>query len=116
MKPVDFAYARPRDVAAALALLADGSASVKVMAGSQSLGPMLNMRLVQPDLVVDIAGLDELRQVSETADALVLGACVTHADVEDGRAPDVTAGAKLPGASWVLSPVPENDSCTALVL
>lgn len=93
MKPVDFAYARPRDVAAALALLADGSANVKVMAGSQSLGPMLNMRLVQPDLVVDIAGLDELRQVSETADTLVLGACVTHADVEDGRAPDVTAGA-----------------------
>ena len=93
MKPVAFDYARPYDVAGALTLLADESRSVKVMAGSQSLGPMLNMRLVQPDLVVDITGIDELRQVGETADALVLGACVTHADIEDGRAPDVTDGA-----------------------
>ena len=92
MKPVDFDYARPRDVAAALALLRQ-DASAKVMAGSQSLGPMLNMRLVQPDLVIDITGIDELRQVRETTDALVLGACVTHADIEDGRAPDVTGGA-----------------------
>ena len=94
MKPVAFDYARPRDVSGALALLAgDDGAVVKVIAGGQSLGPMLNLRLVQPDLVVDITGVDELRQVSETPDALVLGACITHADIEDGRAPDVSAGA-----------------------
>lgn len=88
MKPVDFALERPRDLDEALALLAEPSGVVKVLAGGQSLGPMLNLRLVEPDLVVDIAGLPELRSVAREADALVLGACVTHADIEDGRAPD----------------------------
>ena len=93
MKPVNFDYARPRDVSSALKLLSDASASVKIMAGSQSLGPMLNMRLVQPDLVVDITGVDELRSAEVRGDEVVLGACVTHADIEDLRAPDVTRGA-----------------------
>lgn len=93
MKPVNFDYARPADVGAVLALLDDDSRAVKLMAGSQSLGPMLNMRLVQPDLVVDLTGVTELRRVEETADDLVLGACITHADIEDRRVPDVTRGA-----------------------
>lgn len=93
MKPVNFDYARPRDVEGSLSLLAEDGRSVKVIAGSQSLGPMLNMRLVQPDLLVDITGVEELRQVREEADGVVIGACVTHSDIEDGRAPDVTRGA-----------------------
>ena len=67
MKPVNFDYARPKDVDASLSLLAEDGRSVKVVAGNQSLGPMLNMRLVQPDLLVDITGIDELRQVKEDA-------------------------------------------------
>ncbi|PSS61914.1 carbon monoxide dehydrogenase [Ensifer sp. NM-2] len=93
MKPVNFDYARPGDVAAALTLIGDESRSVKIMAGSQSLGPMLNMRLVQPDLVVDITGIAELRKIEERSDEIVVGACVTHADFEDLRVPDVTRGA-----------------------
>ena len=93
MKPVNFDYARPKDVDASLSLLAEDGRSVKVVAGSQSLGPMLNMRLVQPDLLVDITGVDELRQVKEEADGVVIGACVTHSDIEDRRVPDVTGGA-----------------------
>ena len=93
MKPVAFDYARPRDVAAALRLIAGTGAAVKIMAGNQSLGPMLNLRLVQPDLVVDITGIDELCRVEALADELVVGACVTHADIEDLRVPDVTGGA-----------------------
>jgi carbon-monoxide dehydrogenase medium subunit len=54
---------------------------------------MLNLRLVQPDLLVDLTGIAELTAVSETPDAVILGACVTHADVEDGRVPDATRGA-----------------------
>lgn len=93
MKPVNFDYARPADVAGALKLIGDDSRTVKIMAGSQSLGPMLNMRLVQPDLVVDITGIAELRQIEDRADEIVVGACVTHADFEDLRVPDVTRGA-----------------------
>jgi carbon-monoxide dehydrogenase medium subunit len=93
VKPVNFDYARPRDVEASLSLLAEDGLSVKVVAGSQSLGPMLNMRLVQPDLLVDITGIEELRQVKEEVDSVVIGACVTHSDIEDRRVPDVTSGA-----------------------
>jgi carbon-monoxide dehydrogenase medium subunit len=93
VKPVNFDYARPIDVEGSLSLLAQDGRSVKVVAGSQSLGPMLNMRLVQPDLLVDITGVEELRQVREEADGVVIGACVTHSDIEDRRVPDVTGGA-----------------------
>jgi aerobic carbon-monoxide dehydrogenase medium subunit len=54
---------------------------------------MLNMRLVQPELIIDITALDELKRVDRQKDHLVIGACVTHADIEDGRVPDVTNGA-----------------------
>lgn len=93
MKPVNFDYSRPKDVSDALKLIGDEDSIVKIMAGSQSLGPMLNMRLVQPDLVVDITGIEELRQIEDTPDGIVIGACVTHADIEDLRVPDVTRGA-----------------------
>jgi carbon-monoxide dehydrogenase medium subunit len=93
VKPVNFEYARPGDVTAALKLIADDGITAKIMAGSQSLGPMLNMRLVQPDLIVDITGIEELRRFEERSDEMIVGACVTHADVEDQRVPDVTRGA-----------------------
>lgn len=93
MKPASFAYERPRHLADAIGLLAGESAHAKVLAGGQSLGPMLNMRLVQPGLIIDITALDELKRVDKQKDHLVLGACVTHADIEDDRVPDVTNGA-----------------------
>jgi carbon-monoxide dehydrogenase medium subunit len=92
MKPAPFDYARPRDLTSALALLAS-NAGAKVMAGGQSLGPMLNLRLAQPEQIVDITAIDELKQAEINGDELVLGACITHADIEDGRVPDVTRGA-----------------------
>jgi carbon-monoxide dehydrogenase medium subunit len=93
MKPAPFGYERPRDLQAALAVLHEADSSAKIIAGAQSLGPMLNLRLVEPELIVDITGLAELKQVERRNDELVLGACVTHADIEDGRIPDVTRGA-----------------------
>ena len=93
MKPVNFDYARPDGVDAVIKLISDEDRTVKMMAGSQSLGPMLNLRLVQPDLIVDLTGIEELRKVSEEGDELVIGACITHADIEDLRVPDVTRGA-----------------------
>lgn len=90
MKPVNFDYARPGDVSAVLDLLKDDTRLVKLIAGGQSLGPMLNMRLVQPDLVVDLTGVAELKGVDDRKDEIVVGACITHADIEDYRVPDVT--------------------------
>lgn len=93
MKPVAFDYERPNDIAGALALAGRGDIAVKLLAGGQSLGPMLNLRLAQPDLLVDLTAIAELKSVEQTTDALELGACITHADIEDGRVPDVTNGA-----------------------
>ncbi len=93
MKPAPFAYERPNDLRAALGLVSQADRIVKIIAGGQSLGPMLNLRLVQPDLVVDISGLAELKQAACLDGELTLGACVTHSDIEDARVPDVTRGA-----------------------
>ena len=98
MKPSRFEYERPADLAGAIALTRREDITVKLLAGGQSLGPLLNLRLVQPDVLVDITGIPELKRVEENADAIIVGACVTHADIEDGRVPDVTGGA-LPGVA-----------------
>jgi carbon-monoxide dehydrogenase medium subunit len=92
MKPVPFDYARPADVASALKL-AGSSGAAKFIAGGQSLGPMLNLRLVQPELLVDITAIDGLKGAEAGKDSLFIGSCITHADIEDGRIPDVTNGA-----------------------
>jgi carbon-monoxide dehydrogenase medium subunit len=90
MKAAPFAYERPSNLKAAVALMAETNGAAKIMAGGQSLGPMLNLRLVQPDMIIDITGLAELKQADRVGGELVIGACVTHGDIEDGRVPDVT--------------------------
>lgn len=93
MKPSRFEYQRPADLASVIRLVQDDDRVVKIVAGSQSLGPMLNLRLVQPDLLVDITAVPELKRVEVAGDSVTIGSCVTHADIEDGRVPDVTGGA-----------------------
>jgi aerobic carbon-monoxide dehydrogenase medium subunit len=101
MKAAPFAYERPSDLKAAIGLMAESKGTARIMAGGQSLGPMLNLRLVQPDMIVDIAGLAELKQAGRSGDELVIGACVTHGDIEDGRVPDVTRDAMRRVASAI---------------
>jgi len=91
MKPVAFDYARPASVAEALQMLA-GNVEAKVLAGGQTLGPMLNLRLAQPALLIDVTRIPELAAVSEDAEAITIGATVTHAAIEDGRVLDPTGG------------------------
>jgi aerobic carbon-monoxide dehydrogenase medium subunit len=93
MKSAAFAYERPDDLNGALALIAPTDRAVKIIAGGQSLGPMLNLRLVEPDVMIDISNLPELKQAACAGSDLVLGACITHSDIEDERVPDVTRGA-----------------------
>ncbi|MGH8620091.1 MAG: FAD binding domain-containing protein [Burkholderiales bacterium] len=92
MKPAPFDYVRPDDVPAAIRALADGDDMAKVVAGGQSLGPALNLRLAQPERLVDIRRIRVLNEVTDAADSVLFGACVTHAAIEDGRVPDATGG------------------------
>jgi len=85
--PVD--YIRPRSLTEALDLLANAGAEGRVIAGGQSLVAMMNLRLASPGLLIDIARLPELLTV---VDAVTLGACVTHAAIEDGRVADPSHG------------------------
>jgi aerobic carbon-monoxide dehydrogenase medium subunit len=101
MKAAAFAYERPTDLNTALALMAKADGTIKIIAGGQSLGPMLNLRLVEPDTIIDISGLAELKRAERDGDELVIGACVTHGDIEDGRIPDVTRGAMQRVASAI---------------
>jgi aerobic carbon-monoxide dehydrogenase medium subunit len=84
MKPVAFEYVRARDLDSALAALREGGEASRPLAGGQSLGPMLNLRLARPALLVDIGRIAALRQVERRGDVWHLGAGVTHAMVEDG--------------------------------
>jgi len=87
VKAARFDYLRPASVEEALSALAAGGPSGRLIAGSQSLGPMLNLRLARPTLLIDIARLEALRTVTESHEGLRIGAGVTHAEIEDGRHP-----------------------------
>ncbi|CAM3755700.1 Carbon monoxide dehydrogenase [Bordetella sputigena] len=87
MKAAKFDYIRATSVAQALDALGEHAGMAKLMAGGQSLGPMLNLRLARPAAVVDISGLQDLRGVSREGDSVRIGAAVTHAEIEDGLHP-----------------------------
>jgi carbon-monoxide dehydrogenase medium subunit len=92
MKPAQFSYLRPKTLADAIGVLDELPEDARVIAGGQSLGPMLNLRLAQPKHVVDISRLDELSRAEIEGDTLAIGAGVTHAQIEDRKVPDVTLG------------------------
>ncbi|WP_406412105.1 FAD binding domain-containing protein [Streptomyces sp. NBC_01614] len=81
MIPPAFDYARPSSVDEAVRTLADGGEDAKVLAGGQSLLPLMRLRLAFPELVVDVNRIPELRGVREDGDTLVIGAVTTHHDV-----------------------------------
>ncbi len=92
MKAARFDYARPMSLDAALPLLTE---STKPMAGGQSLGPMLNLRLARPARVIDVGALTALRGVTVTPAGIEIGAG-DHACRDRGRGP--CAAARTPGA------------------
>src|SRR5690606_7699540 len=84
MKAAKFDYVRARTIDEALALLDVKDINVKVLAGSQSLGPMLNLRLARPQKFADVAAAAAFRTVEQQKNSIRIGAAVTHADIEDG--------------------------------
>jgi carbon-monoxide dehydrogenase medium subunit len=81
MKASAFAYARATSLANALDLLATHGDRAKVLSGGQSLMPAMNLRLISPELIVDIGELAELRGIAVTGDSLVIGALTRHVDL-----------------------------------
>jgi len=79
--PASFDYARPSTVEEAVQALVSGGDDAKVMAGGQSLIPLLRLRLAYPDVVVDVGRIGELQGVREDGDHLVIGAMTTHDEV-----------------------------------
>ena len=78
MIPAKFEYIRPASIEDAVRALADGGEDAKVIAGGQSLLPLLRLRLAYPELLVDIGALDDLRGVTDEGDHLLIGARTTH--------------------------------------
>ena len=78
MIPSKFDYIRPSSLGEAVHILGNAGDDAKVIAGGQSLLPLLRLRLAYPDLLVDLGGLEELRGVSDAGDSLVIGATTTH--------------------------------------
>ncbi|MEU4246605.1 xanthine dehydrogenase family protein subunit M [Amycolatopsis sp. NPDC026612] len=82
MIPAPFDYVRPSTVDEALRALAAAGEDAKVLAGGQSLLPVLRMRLAAPTTLIDLGRVAELRGVREEGDVLVIGAMTTHYDVQ----------------------------------
>jgi aerobic carbon-monoxide dehydrogenase medium subunit len=87
MKPAVFAYVRPTTWAEAARLIADGA---RPGAGTQSLGPLLNLRLAQPEMIADLRHLPDYAGVTVAGNMLRIGAGTTHAAIEDGAVPGRT--------------------------
>ena len=87
MKAAKFDYQRALTAQAALSRVHNSDGSLKAMGGSQSLGPMLNLRLARPTGVIDVSGVAEWRQVTAAGGFIHIGAAVTHAEIEDGVFP-----------------------------
>ena len=93
MKAAAFAYARATSVGNAIAVLAEHGDRAKVLSGGQSLMPAMNLRLVAPDLIVDIGSLDELRGIATRGGVISIGALTRQADMQTH--PDISAHAPL---------------------
>jgi carbon-monoxide dehydrogenase medium subunit len=79
MKPGRFSYEAPKTIEAALASLASRGDDAKLIAGGQSLAPLLNMRLARPEHLIDINGVKELGTIGLERNRLSIGAMVRHA-------------------------------------
>jgi aerobic carbon-monoxide dehydrogenase medium subunit len=92
MKAAMFDYAKPLACDDAIRLVTPTDGMAKFVSGCQSLGPMMNLRLAQPETLVDLRGIAALRECFAEGDTVTLGACITHAEIEDRKVDDGTQG------------------------
>jgi carbon-monoxide dehydrogenase medium subunit len=108
VKPPSFDYHRPQTVAEAVALLGELGPDAKVLAGGQSLVPLLNMRLAAPKALVDINRVDDLRTVDANRHRVRIDALIRHSDLEQPGA----GGPRPVWHDW-LPVLPEAIQCVA---
>ena len=101
MKPAPFSYYRATSVEDAITALSGADGMVAVLAGGQSLVPMLNLRLSPVDHLIDLRPITALSRQEETPEAICYGALTTHAAFEDGAVPDGTNGLMRYAASHI---------------
>jgi len=108
MFPAAFDYRAPTALDEALAILKEHGDSAKVMAGGQSLIPLLKLRFSRPEMVVDIARIDGLNTIKRDDGHVVVGALARHADIE--RSQELAASAPLlpEAAHWIADPLVRN--------
>ena len=121
MIPASFDYTAPESLADAIAALGGDAEEIKVLAGGQSLIPVLKLRLAAPTLIVDIGKIDDLRGISDAGDAVVIGTLTTHDEVANSSvsisssvivagvmaelypSPPIPVGAQSAAAAWSTS-------------
>src|SRR4051812_11992595 len=81
MIPAEFGYLRPGSVEDAVTSLAEAGDEAKVLAGGQSLLPLMRLRLAYPEVLIDLDRLPELREIRDDGDRLFIGATATHDQV-----------------------------------
>ncbi|GAY08982.1 xanthine dehydrogenase family protein subunit M [Pseudonocardia sp. N23] len=81
MIPAKFDYVRPSSVEEAVTALRDAGEDAKILAGGQSLLPVLRLRLAAPSVIIDLGGIADLRRISEDGDRIAIGAMAPHHDV-----------------------------------
>ena len=90
MKAAAFEYLKAGDVAGAVKALAGAAGEAKALGGGQSLGPMLNLRLTRPKLLVDVSRLGAMRAIEDKGAAWRFGGAGTHSAIEDAKLPGCT--------------------------
>lgn len=108
MKPSAFAYHAPTELDEALALLAELGEDGKVLAGGQSLVPMMNMRLAAPAALVDITRIASLGGIEVTGSHVTVGATVTHESLRRDQAAAAACPLVRRALEWVAHPVIRN--------
>jgi aerobic carbon-monoxide dehydrogenase medium subunit len=92
MKPPAFEYHRAFSAQEAVDLLVELGDEAKILAGGQSLAPMMNFRLARPSALVDVNAVSELDYVTRDGDALRIGALTRHRRIETLRGPEIEDG------------------------
>src|SRR5215510_829096 len=85
MYPVAFEYVKPSSINEAVALLQQHGEDAKLLAGGQSLVPMMKLRIARPKVVIDVHRISDLNYIREEADQICSGAMIRHVQIEESE-------------------------------